>query len=120
MFQKIQKFLKICFVLRIPVTLDLTKPYFCHKNIVVHIDGSKNKDDTIILHSALIRYYLTLRGHPLPFPSQKKFVFRFFDFHFYRCIEVCSIRVVKIRTTSSRIVSETAKFPVPIFLQVRI
>ena len=50
-----------------------------------------------------------LRGPP-PFPEQKNFFFRFFDFHFQRCIRVYSIRAVKIRSLPSRIVREKANF----------
>jgi carbonic anhydrase len=51
----------------------------------------------------------TIKGTP-PFPEQKKFFFRFFDFYFQRCIKVYSIRAVKIRSLPSRIVREKANF----------
>jgi len=50
-------------------------------------------------------FYQLLKGPP-PFPEKKIFFFRFFDFHFQRCIRVYSIRAVKIRSLSSRIVRE--------------
>jgi hypothetical protein len=52
----------------------------------------------------------SLKGTPPPFPEQKKFFFRFFDFYFQRCIKVHSIRAVKIRSLPSRIVREKANF----------
>ncbi len=52
---------------------------------------------------------ISLRGAS-PFPEQKNFFFRFFDFHFLRCIRIYSIRAVKIRSLPSRIVREKANF----------
>ncbi len=53
-------------------------------------------------------FYQLLKGPPLSWKIN--FFFCFFDFHFQRCIRVYSIRAVKIRSPSSRIVREKLIF----------
>jgi len=80
--------------------------YYCYFTISDWHNFSGNK----IPSSCFIS--LNLSG--LPFPELQNFFSVILDFHFYWCIEVCSICAVKIRTISNLIISEKAKFRKPI------